>query len=47
MSFSYFIPKHFTGYEDQADCVTFDELTQVIRVFSSVRAGISDLELVE
>ena len=47
MSFSCCIPKHFTGYENQADCMTFDELTQVIRVFSSLQAGISDVELVE
>ena len=36
MRCSYCIPKHFTGYEDPADWLTFDELTQVIRVFSSL-----------
>lgn len=36
MRCSYCIPKHFKDYEDPVDWLTFDELTQVIRVFSSL-----------
>jgi cyclic pyranopterin phosphate synthase len=36
MRCTYCLPKHFTDYEDPADWLTFDELTQIIRVFSSL-----------
>ncbi len=36
MRCSYCIPKHFKDYEDPIDWLTFDELTQVIRVFSTL-----------
>ncbi len=36
MRCSYCLPKHFKDYEDPVDWLTFDELTQVIRVFSTL-----------
>jgi cyclic pyranopterin phosphate synthase len=36
MRCTYCMPKHFTDYEDPDDWLTFDELTQVIRVFSTL-----------
>jgi cyclic pyranopterin phosphate synthase len=34
MRCSYCMPKHFNGYEDPADWLTFDEITRIVRVFS-------------
>lgn len=34
MRCSYCMPKHFNDYENPSDWLTFDELTQVVRVFS-------------
>jgi cyclic pyranopterin phosphate synthase len=36
MRCSYCLPKHFKDYEDPVDWLTFEELTQVIRVFSTL-----------